>query len=145
MNLGRYDLCCLNYVHLFFVFCYDGGSNIKCTKYFMQDNKDVMKLVLGKHNLSAPITSYARPEVAVKSQSFFFTHSVKAMAVTQTAKGITSKQLLIGTIGDQVCCLYFLLFQCTIEQYNVCYYFYFYLFISHYSVLPFFFFKKCVR
>ncbi|KAL6865265.1 hypothetical protein ACP4OV_016416 [Aristida adscensionis] len=69
------------------------------------DNKDVMKLVFGKHNLSAPITAYARPEVAVKSQSYFFTHSVKAMAVTQTAKGITSKQLLIGTIGDQVLAL----------------------------------------
>jgi hypothetical protein len=64
-----------------------------------------MKLILGKHNLSAPMTSYSRPEVMVKSQSYFFTHSVKAMAVTQTAKGITSKQLLIGTIGDQVCCL----------------------------------------
>ncbi|RLN30089.1 ER membrane protein complex subunit 1 [Panicum miliaceum] len=69
------------------------------------DNKDVMKLILGKHNLSAPITSYARPEVVVKSQSYFFTHSVKAMAVTQTAKGITSKQLLIGTISDQVLAL----------------------------------------
>ncbi|KAL6624715.1 hypothetical protein ACP70R_032036 [Stipagrostis hirtigluma subsp. patula] len=69
------------------------------------DNKDFLKLVLGKHNLSAPITSYARPEVMVKSQSYFFTHSVKAMAVTQTAKGITSKQLLIGTIGNQVLAL----------------------------------------
>ncbi|OAY79607.1 ER membrane protein complex subunit 1 [Ananas comosus] len=69
------------------------------------DNKDVWKLVLGKHNLTAPITSYARPEVVVKSQSYFFTHSVKAMAVTATAKGITSKQLLIGTIGDQVLAL----------------------------------------
>ena len=74
---------------------------------FTQDNKDVLKLILGKHNLSAPMTSYSRPEVVVKSQSYFFTHSVKAMAVTQTAKGITSKQLLIGTIGDQVCCLDF--------------------------------------
>jgi len=27
---------------------------------------------------------------------------VKAIEVTLTAKGITSKQLLIGTIGDQV-------------------------------------------
>jgi len=27
---------------------------------------------------------------------------VKAIEVTSTAKGITSKQLLIGTIGDQV-------------------------------------------
>ncbi|XP_006654166.1 ER membrane protein complex subunit 1 [Oryza brachyantha] len=69
------------------------------------DNKDVMKLILGKHNLSAPITSYTRPEVMVKSQSYFFTFSVKTIAVTQTAKGITNKQLLIGTIGDQVLAL----------------------------------------
>ncbi|KAF8388951.1 hypothetical protein HHK36_025634 [Tetracentron sinense] len=69
------------------------------------DNKDVLKLVLGKHNLSAPISSYSRPEVTVKSQTYFFTHSVKTMAVTSTAKGITSKQLLIGTIGDQVLAL----------------------------------------
>ncbi|KAJ4794493.1 ER membrane protein complex subunit 1 [Rhynchospora pubera] len=69
------------------------------------DNKDVMKLVLGKHNLTAPITSYSRPEIATKSQSYFFTHSVKAIAVTTTARGITSKQILIGTIGDQVLAL----------------------------------------
>ncbi|KAG1330419.1 ER membrane protein complex subunit 1 [Cocos nucifera] len=69
------------------------------------DNKDVWKLVLGKHNLTSPVSSYSRPEVMVKSQSYFFTHSVKAMAVTATAKGITSKQLLIGTIGDQVLAL----------------------------------------
>lgn len=60
------------------------------------------KLVLGKHNLTSPVSSYSRPEVITKTQSYFFTHSVKAMAVTSTAKGITSKQLLIGTIGDQV-------------------------------------------
>lgn len=68
-------------------------------------NKDVWKLILGKHNLTSPITSYSRPEVAVKTQTYFFTHSVKAMAVTATAKGITSKQVLIGTIGDQVLAL----------------------------------------
>jgi hypothetical protein len=45
---------------------------------------------------------YSRPEVITKSQSYFFTHSVKTMTVTSTAKGITSKQLLIGTVGDQV-------------------------------------------
>ncbi|KAK9273669.1 hypothetical protein L1049_018479 [Liquidambar formosana] len=69
------------------------------------DNKDVWKLVLGKHNLTTPISSYSRPEVITKYQSYFFTHSVKAIAVTSTAKGITSKQLLIGTIGDQVLAL----------------------------------------
>lgn len=69
------------------------------------DNKDVWKLVLGKHNLTSPISSYSRPEVVTKSQTYFFTHSVKTIAVTSTAKGITSKQLLIGTISDQVLAL----------------------------------------
>lgn len=69
------------------------------------DNKDVLKLVLGTHNLTSPVTAYSRPEVSTKSQSYFFSHSVKAMAVTSTAKGITSKQLLLGTIGDQVLAL----------------------------------------
>ncbi|KAE8687815.1 U-box domain-containing protein 26-like [Hibiscus syriacus] len=45
------------------------------------DNKDVWKLLAGKHNLISPISSYSRSE------------------------GITSKQLLIGTIGDQVLAL----------------------------------------
>ncbi|KAF5726190.1 ER membrane protein complex subunit 1 [Tripterygium wilfordii] len=69
------------------------------------DNKDVWKLVLGKHNLTSPMSSYSRPEVITKSQSYFFTHSVKEISVTSTAKGITSKQLLIGTVGDQVLAL----------------------------------------
>ncbi|XP_039051239.1 ER membrane protein complex subunit 1-like [Hibiscus syriacus] len=69
------------------------------------DNKDVWKLVFGKHNLTSPISLFSRPEVITKSQSYFFTHSVKAIAVTSTAKGITSEQLLIGTIGDQVLAL----------------------------------------
>ncbi|KDP34198.1 hypothetical protein JCGZ_07769 [Jatropha curcas] len=89
--------------------------NLKAHRYEMSvieiydqsraDNKDVLKLVLGKHNLTAPVSSYSRPEVTTKSQSYYFTHSVKAIAVTFTAKGITSKQLLIGTIGDQVLAL----------------------------------------
>ncbi|KAK4396434.1 ER membrane protein complex subunit [Sesamum angolense] len=69
------------------------------------DNKDVLKLVFGTHNLTSPITAYSRPEVFTKSQSYFFAHSVKTMAVTSTAKGITSKQVLLGTIGDQVLAL----------------------------------------
>uniref|UniRef100_A0A7N1A0J8 ER membrane protein complex subunit 1 n=1 Tax=Kalanchoe fedtschenkoi TaxID=63787 RepID=A0A7N1A0J8_KALFE len=69
------------------------------------DNKNVWKLILGKHNLSAPVSSYSRPEIVTKSQSYFFTHSVKTIAVTSTAKGITSKQLLIGTMGDQILAL----------------------------------------
>ncbi|CAF2135709.1 unnamed protein product [Brassica napus] len=69
------------------------------------ENKNVWKLVLGKHNLTAPISSYSRPEMFTKSQSYFFAQLVKTIAVTSTAKGITSKQLLIGTIGDQILAL----------------------------------------
>lgn len=58
--------------------------------------------MLGKHNLTLPVSAYYRPEVVPKSQTYFFTHSIKTLAVTSTAKGITSKQILIGTIGDQV-------------------------------------------
>ncbi|KAL0709365.1 hypothetical protein Bca4012_016343 [Brassica carinata] len=66
------------------------------------ENKNVWKLVLGQHNLTAPISSYSRSEVLTKSQSYFFPQTI---AVTSTAKGITSKQLLIGTIGDQILAL----------------------------------------
>ncbi|XP_073044347.1 uncharacterized protein [Primulina eburnea] len=69
------------------------------------DNQDVLKLVVGTHNLTSPITAYSRPEVITKSQSYFFAHSVTTMAVTSTAKGITSKQILLGTIGHQVLAL----------------------------------------
>ncbi|KAK4377723.1 hypothetical protein RND71_004019 [Anisodus tanguticus] len=77
-------------------------SVIKIYDQSRADNKDVLKLVLGKHNLTAALSSYSLPEVITKCQSYFFTHSVKTVAVTATAKGITSRQLLIGTIGDQV-------------------------------------------
>ncbi|XP_057467683.1 LOW QUALITY PROTEIN: uncharacterized protein LOC130757055 [Actinidia eriantha] len=69
------------------------------------DDKDVWRLVLGKHNLTSPLSSFSRPEIITKSQSYFFTHTAKAIAVTSTSKGITSKQLLIGTVGDQVLAL----------------------------------------
>lgn len=78
--------------------CYVYSKNL-----LLQDNKDIWKFVLGKHNLTVPISSYSQPEVVTKSQSYFFSHSVKEIAVTSTAMGITSKQLLIGTSGDQVC------------------------------------------
>ncbi|XP_047329563.1 ER membrane protein complex subunit 1 [Impatiens glandulifera] len=69
------------------------------------DNKDVLKLIVGKHNLTSPVSSYSRPEILTKSQSYFFAHTVKVVAVTSTAKGITSRHLLIGTVGDQVLAL----------------------------------------
>ncbi|KAK4783048.1 hypothetical protein SAY86_007422 [Trapa natans] len=53
----------------------------------------------------APGIGLFSAEVVAKSQSYFFTHSVKAITVTVTAKSITWKQLLIGTISDQVLAL----------------------------------------
>lgn len=61
-----------------------------------------MQLMLGQHNGSVPVSSYAPSTLEVKGQSYFFTSTVKSMIVTATAKGITAKQLLIGTITDQV-------------------------------------------
>ncbi|CAM6116723.1 unnamed protein product [Calypogeia fissa] len=64
-----------------------------------------LQLMLGRHNGSAPISSFSIPSIDVKTQSYFFSFSVKTMTVTSTARGITGKQLLIGTIHDQVLAL----------------------------------------
>ncbi len=69
----------------------------------VQGDKGVMQLMLGRHNASAPLSSYSSSNVEVKGQSYFFTYTVKALTVTTTARGITSKQLLLGTVSDQVC------------------------------------------
>eukprot|EP00252_Welwitschia_mirabilis_P014894 TRINITY_DN32950_c0_g1_i1.p1 TRINITY_DN32950_c0_g1~~TRINITY_DN32950_c0_g1_i1.p1 ORF type:complete len:1002 (+),score=183.50 TRINITY_DN32950_c0_g1_i1:130-3135(+) len=66
------------------------------------DNKNVIELMLGRHNLSAPVSSFSYVDIDTKSQSYAFSRSVRTIAATLTAKGITSKQILIGTIGDQV-------------------------------------------
>ncbi|KAK4760107.1 hypothetical protein SAY87_023238 [Trapa incisa] len=73
----------------------------------MQWMKIHLLLLLADASLARmPLASaYSRPEVVAKSQSYFFTHSVKAITVTVTAKSITWKQLLIGTISDQVLAL----------------------------------------
>ncbi|CAM6050215.1 unnamed protein product [Sphagnum compactum] len=68
-------------------------------------DKGVMQLMLGRHNASAPLSSYSSSNVEVKGQSYFFTYTVKALTVTTTARGITSKQLLLGTVTDQVLAL----------------------------------------
>lgn len=104
ISLGRYvfELEVLHFIGVYFFHLMLIGVTFLNWDYCPQDNKDVWKLVLGKHNLTSPISSYSRPEVITKSQTYFFTHTVKSIAVTSTAKGITSKQLLIGTIGDQV-------------------------------------------
>lgn len=69
----------------------------------MQDNKNVLQVMLGRHNATAPMSSYSRVKLDVKTQSYFFVHSVKALTVTTTARGITGKQILVGSVSDQVC------------------------------------------
>jgi hypothetical protein len=71
----------------------------------VQGDKGVMQLMLGRHNASAPLSSYSSSNVEVKGQSYFFTYTVKTLTVTTTARGITSKQLLLGTVTDQVLAL----------------------------------------
>ncbi len=66
-------------------------------------DKGVMQLMLGRHNASALLSPYSSSNVEVKGQSYFFTYTLKALTVTTTARGITSKQLLLGTVTDQVC------------------------------------------
>jgi hypothetical protein len=53
-------------------------------------------------NRKPPLSSLAPPAVRVMGQSYFFSMGVKTMAVTSTQRGITSKQVLLGTSTDQV-------------------------------------------
>ena len=100
INPERYKTMNLNI--MLYCFCNLTSHNVFWHICYLQDNKNVWKVIIGKHNLTSPVSSYSRPEIMTKSQSYFFTHSVKTISVTLTAKGITAKQLLIGTIGDQV-------------------------------------------
>ncbi|KAG6553490.1 hypothetical protein Mapa_004402 [Marchantia paleacea] len=68
-------------------------------------DKGVVQLMLGRHNASSPVSSYSIPSIEVKTQTYFFTFSVKAMTVTSTARGITGKHILVGTVNDQVLAL----------------------------------------
>ncbi|KAI5054835.1 hypothetical protein GOP47_0029980, partial [Adiantum capillus-veneris] len=69
------------------------------------DNKNVLQVMLGKHNATAPLSSYSRVDLDIKTQSYFFLYSVKALTVTTTARGITGKQILVGNVGDQLLAL----------------------------------------
>lgn len=53
-------------------------------------------------NRKSPVSSLAPPAVRVMGQSYFFSMGVKTMAVTSTQRGITSKNVLLGTSTDQV-------------------------------------------
>jgi hypothetical protein len=66
------------------------------------DGIDVLGALFGGSNVTTPVSSLAPPPIKVVGQSYFFPQTVKTMAVTVTAKGITGKQVLIGTTSDQV-------------------------------------------
>lgn len=59
-------------------------------------------VILGRTKHSAALSSYAAPPLEVLSQTFYLQHSITGLGVTQTKQGITTKQLLIQTISDQV-------------------------------------------
>ncbi|XP_024544147.1 ER membrane protein complex subunit 1 [Selaginella moellendorffii] len=69
------------------------------------DGKDVLQLMLGRYNASVPFSSFSPRNLEVKGQSYFFPSTVRTMSVTFTARGITGKQILVGTIGNQVIAL----------------------------------------
>ena len=62
----------------------------------------MLQVMLGRHNGSAPLSSYSHLDLEVKTISSFFPHSLKALTVTETARGITGRQLLVGMVTDQV-------------------------------------------
>eukprot|EP00897_Mesotaenium_endlicherianum_P002317 jgi/Mesen1/2112/ME000151S01365 len=66
---------------------------------------DVMKYVLqlGPANLTAPASAWAGPpRLKVLAQSYFFPHTLTALTATRSMRGITAKELLIGTVSDQL-------------------------------------------
>eukprot|EP00250_Pteridium_aquilinum_P012532 c20782_g1_i1 orf=468-3470(-) len=69
------------------------------------DTKNLLQVMLGRHNATAPVSSFSHVDLDVKAQSYFFLHSVKALTVTTTARGITGKQILVGSVNDQVLAL----------------------------------------
>jgi len=54
----------------------------------------------GSH--SARTSSYTSVQLEVMRQSYYLQYRVKALGVTATRQGITTKQLLLGTVADQV-------------------------------------------
>ncbi|WIA18351.1 hypothetical protein OEZ85_009816 [Tetradesmus obliquus] len=62
----------------------------------------IASILMGRTKHSAALSSYSSPPLEVLSQSFYLQHSLTGMAVSQTKQGITTKQLLVNTISDQV-------------------------------------------
>eukprot|EP00898_Chlorokybus_atmophyticus_P007941 jgi/Chlat1/8148/Chrsp76S00608 len=64
----------------------------------------IVKQVLNWWTRTTPATqsSLVLPKLRVFGQSYFFPETIKTLAVTTTARGITSKLVLIGTGSDQV-------------------------------------------
>jgi hypothetical protein len=62
----------------------------------------IASILLGRTKHSAALSSYSSPPLEVLSQSFYLQHSLTGMTVSQTKQGITTKQLLVNTISDQV-------------------------------------------
>ncbi|KAF6258674.1 hypothetical protein COO60DRAFT_1517822 [Scenedesmus sp. NREL 46B-D3] len=62
----------------------------------------IATILLGRSKHSAALSSYSSPPLEVLSQSFYLQHSLTGISVSQTKQGITTKQLLVNTMSDQV-------------------------------------------
>jgi hypothetical protein len=62
----------------------------------------IASILSGATKHADALSSYASMRLEVLSQSFFLQHAVKGLSVSQTLQGITTKQVLLHTITDQV-------------------------------------------
>lgn len=62
----------------------------------------IESIILGRTQHSTTHSSYGSVTLEVLTQSFYLQHFIKGLSVTQTKQGITTKQLLVQTVTDQV-------------------------------------------
>lgn len=62
----------------------------------------IESIILGRTQHAERLSSYSAMQLEVLSQSFYLQHSISGMGVSQTLQGITTKQLLLRTLHDQV-------------------------------------------
>eukprot|EP00879_Flechtneria_rotunda_P012472 GHRR01013024.1.p1 GENE.GHRR01013024.1~~GHRR01013024.1.p1 ORF type:complete len:683 (+),score=278.61 GHRR01013024.1:59-2050(+) len=59
-------------------------------------------ILLGRTRHSSTLSSYTSMQLEVLTQSFYLQHTIKGLYVSQTKQGITTKQLLVHTLSDQL-------------------------------------------
>ena len=62
----------------------------------------IESIMLGRTQHAERLSSYSAMQLEVLTQSFYLQHSITGLSVSQTLQGITTKQLLLHTMHDQV-------------------------------------------